>query len=276
MKGYQNHKSNVMNLYTSRLVRSCLFLLTCAITLSVSSETACARNGKIAGTINSSQTGDALIDANVVIENTFLGAASDITGKYFILNVPSGTYNVTASLVGYTGQKITDVEVNSNQTTYLDFSLAPSVIQMEEVVVTWKKPPVDLKETSSRSVMRQEVLEKLPVENVAQMLQLQAGTSTDASGELHLRGGRSGEIVYYVDGQRVENPITGASSIFINREAIQELTLLSGTFNAEYGDAWQEFTIFVPLIRIREKMIRLENLADDRPALVYSYQIHII
>ena len=68
-------------------------------------------------------------------------------------------------------------------------------------------------------------------------MDLQAGTATDASGALHLRGGRAGEVAYYVDGQRVEDPITGASAMYVPREAVEEISLLSGTFNAEYGDA---------------------------------------
>ncbi len=198
---------------------------------------AAAQVGKIAGRVVNAENGEALIAANVTVEETRLGAATDLDGRYYIINVPTGTYDVVASLIGFAPQRITGVQVFTDRTTWLDFSLTPSVIQMEPVTVTWEKPPVDIQETASRAVLRQEVLDDLPVETVSQMLQLQAGTVTDASGELHLRGGRSGEIVYYVDGQRVENPITGQSGLFVNREAVQELTLLSGTFNAEYGDA---------------------------------------
>lgn len=196
-----------------------------------------AQVGKIAGKVTHLETGEPLIDANVIIEGTNLGAAVDLDGRYYIINVPPGFYTVTASLVGYATQKITAVEVNSSRTTRLDFALRPSFIPMEAVTVTWEKPPVDLQETAARSVVRQEAIRELPVETVGQILELQAGVTTDASGELHLRGGRSGEIVYYVDGQRIEDPITGQSHLFVNREAIEELTLLSGTFNAEYGDA---------------------------------------
>ena len=196
-----------------------------------------AQVGKIAGRVSDAATGRPLADVNVVIEDSRLGAASDLEGEYYILNVPIGTYSVTASQVGYARRKITDVQVSSGHTTRLDIVLEPSILPMEEVIVTWEKPPVDLEETSTRSVVRQENLRELPVETVDQILKLQAGAVTDGMGDLHLRGGRSGEIVYYVDGQRIEDPITGQSLLFVNREAIEELSLLSGTFNAEYGDA---------------------------------------
>ncbi len=224
----ESRRIRIISLLRLSLILTLLFIL---------STPSLAQTGKIAGRVTDSETGAALIDANVIIEETPLGSATDINGEYFILNVSPGTYEITSSLLGYSSKKIIGVQVNSGQTTWLNLSLVPSVLQMDEVVVTWEKPPVDLQETSSRSVVRQELLEELPVETITQALELQAGAVTDAYGELHLRGGRSGEIVYYVDGQRIENPITGESSLFINREAVQELTLLSGTFNAEYGDA---------------------------------------
>lgn len=196
-----------------------------------------AQVGKIAGKLFDSRTGKPLISANIVLEGTRLGASSDLDGEYFILNIPPGVYTAKASMVGYATQSITGVWVRSGRTTWLNFELEPSVIQFEEVEITWEKPPVDIHETSMRSTMRGETIEELPVETVEQILKVQAGMVTDASGELHLRGGRSGEIVYYIDGQKVENPIDGLSPLFINREAVEELTVLSGTFNAEYGDA---------------------------------------
>jgi len=88
-----------------------------------------------------------------------------------------------------------------------------------------------------RSTVRRETIEELPLETIEQVLKLQAGAVTDGSGQLHLRGGRSGEVVYYIDGQKIEDPFEGAAPMLINREAVEELTVLSGTFNAEYGEA---------------------------------------
>jgi outer membrane receptor protein involved in Fe transport len=193
--------------------------------------------GKIAGRVTDEKTGEPLAFANVVIEGTTQGAASDLNGEFFILNVPSGIHNVIASQVGYTSEKITGVEVISEQTTRLDFKLDPSPIEMEEVTVSWEKPPVSLETTSALSVVRRQTIEELPMQTVDQILEIQAGASTDAAGQLHLRGGRAGEIGYFVDGQRLEDPVTGESFLFVNREAVEEISVLSGTFNAEYGDA---------------------------------------
>ncbi|MFH1735935.1 MAG: TonB-dependent receptor [bacterium] len=217
-------------------LRKCAFLLSAAIVLACAGE-AFSQRGKIAGRVTNAETREPLIGTNVCFESMLIGAATDLGGYYYIINVPPGLYDIRAQSLGFVPLIIKDVIISSGRTTEINFELDKTFLEAEAVEVTYEKPPVDIQETSSRSVIRQEVLENIPVETVGQILELQAGASTDGSGELHLRGGRSGEIVYYVDGQRIENPITGESALFINREAVEELTLLSGTFNAEYGDA---------------------------------------
>jgi hypothetical protein len=54
---------------------------------------------------------------------------------------------------------------------------------------------------------------------------------------MHVRGGRSGEIGYMVDGMYVEDPLNGGYNADVNKDAVQELLIISGTFNAEYGEA---------------------------------------
>jgi outer membrane cobalamin receptor len=90
--------------------------------------------------------------------------------------------------------------------------------------------------TSSGATMRREEIESLPVSEFTDVLALQAGV-TDMSGSLHLRGGRSNEVGFMIDGMYVQDPLLGRMITQINNDAIQELNLLSGTYNAEYGNA---------------------------------------
>jgi len=212
-------------------------LLICSLFLLLIAGEAQAQRGKLAGRVISAESAEGIIGCNIVIENTSIGAPTDLDGYFFIINIPPGIYNVSFTVIGYKTMIFRNVLINSGKTTELNAELEVTYLEGEAVEVTYEKPPMDIQETSARSVVRQEVLDNIPVETVGQILQLQAGATTDASKELHLRGGRSGEIVYYVDGQRVEDPITGESALFVNRESVEELTLLSGTFNAEYGDA---------------------------------------
>ena len=139
-------------------LRSAINLLSVTAVVFLIAGLASAQVGKIAGTITNSETGEALVDVNILIENTTLGAASDLDGQFYIINISPGTYTVTASLVGYTTQNITGLKVFSGQTTRLEIELEPTVLEMNEITVIWEKPPVDLEETSSRAVMRQEIL----------------------------------------------------------------------------------------------------------------------
>jgi len=193
--------------------------------------------GKIAGKVLDASTNLPLAAANITLQDTRLGASCDLDGEYYIINIPPGIYTMMISSVGYSSRIVTGVIVNSGQTVWYNVELTPSTISMEEVTVTYEQPPVNIQETAVRSTVRRETIEELPLETIEQVLELQAGAVTDASGELHLRGGRSGEIVYYIDGQKIEDPIDGAAPMLINREAVEELTVLSGTFNAEYGEA---------------------------------------
>ncbi len=193
--------------------------------------------GKLTGTITDATTGQKLAGASVLIEGTTLGSATDLDGDYTILRVPPGRHTISISFVGYQTLVVDNVLVESDKTTRLSFALEQAAVEAEEVVITWTKPPVDLTETNERTTVQGEVVRQLPMRQLDQIVALQAGAVTDASGDLHIRGGRSGEIAYYVDGIRVEDPLSGDRAQQISREALQELSVLSGTFNAEYGDA---------------------------------------
>ena len=192
--------------------------------------------GKLAGTIKDSQTGEALVGANVIIEGTNFGAATNVNGEYVILNISPGKYNVKFSFIGYETTIMQDVSITVDQTTILQIVLNPQTIQVDEVIVTARTPLIQKDVTSSISVITREEIESLPVASFTELLSLQAGVSGSGS-NLHVRGGRSNEVAYMIDGTIVVDPLLGGLATNINNDAIQEMSLLSGTFNAEYGDA---------------------------------------
>ncbi|MDZ7264017.1 MAG: TonB-dependent receptor [candidate division KSB1 bacterium] len=105
---------------------------------STSAATAQVVKGKIAGKLVDAETGSPLIGANVIIQGTNLGAASDLEGNYLINAVPTGTYTLVVMMMGYSRVTISDVVVTPNQVTKINASLKPEVIETEEVVVTAK------------------------------------------------------------------------------------------------------------------------------------------
>ncbi|MBT6145094.1 MAG: TonB-dependent receptor [Gemmatimonadetes bacterium] len=195
-----------------------------------------AGDGKITGTVKDSQTGEALISASIVLEGTQLGTVSDDKGRYFILNVPPGTYTLRATYVGYASVKVEEIRVSGDLTTTVDLKPRPEAIQADEVIIRAERPIIDKNATNAVRIVGAEDLEILPFRGVQNVLSLQAGVVED-EGALHIRGSRADEIAYYVEGASVRNVVTGNSAVILIDEAIQELQLQAGGFNAEYGGA---------------------------------------
>ena len=110
-----------------------------ALFFSLVSITTFAQNGSIAGQVLDLKSSETIIGANVVIQGTTVGAATDIEGNFTINNVKPGTYTIVVSFVTYKTQIIPDVAVESGSKTSLQITLAEDVAELQEVVVTAKK-----------------------------------------------------------------------------------------------------------------------------------------
>ncbi len=196
---------------------------------------ALAQSGKIVGRVTDATTGEPLPGVNVVIEGTTQGTATNLDGEYIIIGVRPGTYTLVASFVGYQTQRKTGVQVNLDLTTTVDFALTEEVIEGEEIVVTAEAVTVRKDVTSSEARVTSETIERLPVNELSQVLDVQAGITTRDG--IHIRGGRSSEITYMVDGVPVTDSYDGSAAIQVENDGIQELQVISGTFNAEFGNA---------------------------------------
>ncbi|MBW7889027.1 MAG: TonB-dependent receptor [Bacteroidetes bacterium] len=189
-------------------------------------------SGKLTGTISGSTTKEALIGVNVVLQGTSIGAATDFDGYFVIINIPPGTYDVRISSIGYGTKLIKGVRINSGQTTTLNETLAEETIETKEVVITAERPIVDTRQTSAVKIMGEDQISVLPVQNLQDIVNLQAGVVDG-----HFRGGRTGEVQYQVDGVSINNPLTNNPAVSLDRSVLQEVQVISGTFDAEYGQA---------------------------------------
>jgi outer membrane receptor protein involved in Fe transport len=187
--------------------------------------------GKVAGTVTGPD-GSPVLAATVRILGQPLGAVTDEEGKYTILNVAPGSYVVSVTRMGFEPVRIQEVSVSADQTTRVDVSVGETDIEMDEVVVTASRSPVDLNRTSSQSNLSTEEIEALPVQELEDIVNLQAGVVDG-----HFRGGRSGEVQYQVDGVSVNNVFDNTSSLKIDRSLLKEVQVISGTFDAEYGQS---------------------------------------
>ncbi|MFQ6618160.1 MAG: TonB-dependent receptor domain-containing protein, partial [Fidelibacterota bacterium] len=205
--------------------------------------------GKISGTVKDAKNGNPLPGANVIIEGTTMGAATDIKGFYFIINVPPGIYTLKVSMMGYTSVRKTRVKVITDMTSRIDFELSPTVIEVEAISVVAERPAIQKDLPSSLQAFAGDEIARAPVENLPQLLETQAGLTPveaterasyirDTPGDgLHIRGGRENETAFLLDGVRVDNPIWGGADYVQNTSGntVTEMMTILGTFNAEYG-----------------------------------------
>ena len=205
--------------------------------LAFSSSITAGTTGKLSGTIKSKVDESPLIGANIMIENTGLGTATDLKGDYVILNIPPGKYNVTIRMIGYEVKKYENIRISIDKTTRLFSTLDIEAVKGQEIIVNATRPLIDFDKTNSEAIVTSEELDIMPIEDVADVIKLQGGVTQDAGGGIHIRGGRSSEVAYLVDGVSVTDAYDGAIAVNIENANIQELQVISGTFNAEYGKA---------------------------------------
>ena len=229
-----------------------LFLLLVAV---LAATPALAANGKVSGVVKSAE-GEPVVGANVVLEGTTLGTAADAAGKYFILNVPPGTYRVRASGVGFTPKVMTNVRVNADQFITLDITLESQAVGLAEVVVEAARPPIDKSQTSAKTTISMEDLQSLPIRDVKDLIATSASTYRG-----FVRGGKQYETKTIIDGVDMTDNFYAASadqsltpyltyngvvryeqaskSSFVdpNISSIEEANVMTGGIGSDYASA---------------------------------------
>ena len=209
--------------------------------------------GKVDGYVKDAGTGQPLANANVIIEGTdpLLGAPTDEEGYFFILNVPPGTYTISATYIGYREIKMTETVVRPDLTTPLNFNLNEAAVDIgAEVIVTGERQLIQADKTSKVETLKHEDIIEMPVENLSRLLATQSNitilTNTpyqkrgyEARGvdDIRMRGGRNNEVSLMIDGMQVSNPVFGGFGTEINTFAIEQMNIQSGGFDASYGNA---------------------------------------
>lgn len=211
------------------------FLMFCLV-MGGSSALYAGTTGKLTGRVTDGMSGESLPGVNVVIDGTQWGTTTDPDGYFLFLSVDPGTYKLVASMVGYGSLAQTDVKVAADFTTTVDFALKETSLEAEEMVVIATRPPVEPDKTSSHYVVSADQIEALPMaRSLTQLVGLQPGVNV--TNALVIRGGDSQDGAYYVDGIRLNNnDAYGRQFSGINKTAVQEVTVISGGANAEYGN----------------------------------------
>lgn len=228
------------NLYSVAVASALLF----CVTLSAQSD-----RGRVEVSVTDSKTGEGLPGANVFIKGTYYGGATNFDGFVRIENVLPGVYTIEVSLLGYKVVQFTGVNVEPGKTTNLVAKMEETVLSLDqEVVIIGEKPLFDIEETASRRNIRLEDIQVAGLKSVQDIVALQPGV-VFADNEIHIRGGRTHENAYLVDGVSVQDPLAGSGfGLQLSPASIQEMEVITGGYNAEYGQA----TSGVVNIRTRE------------------------
>ncbi len=190
--------------------------------------------GKLSGTVSSD--GEPLVGANVVLEGTSSGAASDVNGAYYIFDVQPGTYTLRVNYIGYKAQIVSNVRVTIGLTTIQDFEMEVAAVEGETVEVTAEKPLIEITATNVARSIDAEAIENFAVRSVTAMVASQAGVVKMHDG-LHLRGSRQEEIGYTLEGASMTG--AGANRVVSNAipEALEAIAVQTGGFDASVGKA---------------------------------------
>jgi len=208
-------------------------LLVISLALSVFAGT----KGKIAGMVLEKESGQALPAANVILEGTNLGAMTDKDGQFFIINIPSGNYALKVTFMGFTPVIVNNVKVIQDLTTEINVEMEQVVLDVGNAIeVVAERPLIHKEVSSSAHTISSEQFENRIFESIQSVVNTSAGVA-NYQGQTYIRGSRWTEVNYMVDGLSLTNPITGGWIADINKNAVEEVVLLTGGYSAEYGNA---------------------------------------
>ena len=185
--------------------------------------------------------------ANVLVLNTNFGASTDFNGKFEIKNLPSGEYQLRASILGYGSVTKTDVMVMSGFSPEIIFELEEEAIELEDVVVKSDYFETSRLELISTRGFSNEEIRRSPggFEDVIRALSILPGVAQADPGrnDLVVRGGAPSENLYLIDGYKVQNinhfgtqGATGGPLSYINLDFVSGTSFSTGGFSVNNGD----------------------------------------
>ncbi|MFC1481735.1 carboxypeptidase-like regulatory domain-containing protein [Candidatus Neomarinimicrobiota bacterium] len=213
--------------------------------------------GKIIGEVKD-EDGNPLIGANVIVQDTYLGAATNVDGYFYILNVPVGTYAITVSMIGYTSVTVVDVLVALDRTSTLQIAMETESIEYDMIVVTAQRDVLHKEVSNSQQIVTAEQLEEAPgVQTLNHYLGTMAGVTEER--DLTVRGGSAEQTGALVNGMSFTNPRIGKAEASIPFSAVEQISLQTGGFSAEYGN-------------FRSALVNVTTKSGDHDAYHGSFQ----
>jgi len=205
-----------------------------------------AQTGTVSGVITAQTTGQSLANVQVFIEDLNIGSLSQANGRYLLIAVPVGTYELGVSSIGY-GSQTLQITVSAEQVTQLNLQLATVALNLDEIVVTGTGAPTQRRRLGQTvASVTAEQLSLAPITDVASALVgrlpgargLMSGGQTGAGSQIIIRGSASisqrQSPLIYVDGVRIDNRTEDAGSVStdrlmdINPQDIERIEVIKG------------------------------------------------
>jgi len=205
--------------------------------LALSSSLLFAQKGRIKGKVTDLQTGDVLIGATVAVVGTPYGTLTDAEGEYLIQNLDPGDYDLKVSYVGYKTITILKIRVNSDQNAYKDIQLPSDDITVNAVEIVAERKLIQKSEAASNTIKTADDIKSLPTRSITTVINLTAGVTAVTGVGTSVRGGRTGQTAYYLEGIQNTNPNSMGQQIGVSFDAVEEVSVSTGGLSAEYGNA---------------------------------------
>ncbi len=213
-------------------------------TCSTAAAQASRSSGSITGTVVSSIDRKPLPGANVLLQNTVLGAATDIDGRFHLKGIPPGVYSLACSMIGYSRKVVSHIEVYSRKTTQVVVKLSPLPIQTPPVVVTATNHEQSLLDVpASVSVINEKTIMELNAITVKDALQYVPGVRL-LENQVDIRGytgyslGVGSRVLLLLDGMPLLTGDTGEIVWeMIPVDEIERIEVVKGASSALYGSS---------------------------------------
>ena len=199
-----------------------------------------AQSTIISGFISDSSSGEALIGANVILQETGQGMATDMNGYYVIQGISPGDYVLMVSYVGFSLRK-EKLTITEGESIKLNIALLEEVVELSQVEVTAEQLQRKANIQPSKINLSPRMMKAAPAlaePDLFRTIQALPGvlTTSEFSTGLVIRGGNTDQNLILLDGVTVYNPshLGGIFSNFIV-DGVKEAELIKGAYNAEYG-----------------------------------------
>lgn len=189
--------------------------------------------GILEGKVADKETHEPLVGATVQILGTTQGAATNIEGYFLVNNIEAGTYDVRITQIGYQPMVYRKMTIRPDLRTKISIELQATAVELKEVEVTAERPMIEKDVTSTTFSLSSAQVDRLPVRNVQELLSLFPSVTAEGN----VRGGKSSEVVYLVDGLPLQDVVSGGVGSSLPKSSITEFSIQSGGFEAEYGNA---------------------------------------